>query len=268
MIEILEPPLPIRQFVYRCDKQFHTQCVESLFRDHDRYGVALICGDEAKLYSVQGTECELVESVTCYRINQKKCGGQSSMRFCRIRQSQIQEFIKKIEETVNRVWIQDGNVLQIKGLVIAGMAEIKDAVLSFESGVLHSKLKKALRASVNCSDQMFVIPYVLQQCSNILGECDVEQENKEIEQLLFKVADNPESANLMVYGRQEIEEALLEMQIRKLYVHQTVVEKYASLKELAKASLIETKLFTVTSSVSAQWLAGYDGILAECWFAN
>lgn len=263
VFETITPPLPIKSNFYRCDKVFHHwPILEPLYKDYNQYGVVLIEGDEAKLYCVNGSNHYLANSAHIYRMNKHKCGGQSSVRFMHLRQNQLVEFIKQITDLMNTTWLKD-SVLQISGLIIAGMAELKDLIVQSNSSTLNPKLKSILRRTLPCSKENLNMNWVISQCQDILGLCDISEETKLINVLMSKLQEDEKS---MIYGFTEIKDALENQQVKKLYLHRDS-KHYQDIKTLLpSSSSVACIELCLLNDVGSVWLNNFGGMFAEPWF--
>lgn len=59
-VYVLEPPEPVKTFIYKCDSQFYTEPLEGFIQDKDVYGVILIDRNEATLGIVRGKDILLL----------------------------------------------------------------------------------------------------------------------------------------------------------------------------------------------------------------
>ncbi|HIQ39533.1 MAG TPA: peptide chain release factor 1, partial [Methanothermococcus okinawensis] len=57
---VLEPPEPIKTFIYRCDSQFYTEPLEEFLEEKDIYGIILIDRSEATIGIVKGKNIQIL----------------------------------------------------------------------------------------------------------------------------------------------------------------------------------------------------------------
>lgn len=149
--EILIPPLPIQHSYYYCDKYFHIELISDLYEDHDQNGIIMIRGELTEYYTYKfGT----ITKINSYAISRQKNhgrGGQSSGRFSRIRENQIDEYVKTIiEKIITYYYDSDNNVTKIKKLIICGIGDIKNQVIKNENFPI--QLKNILAKIINISN--------------------------------------------------------------------------------------------------------------------
>jgi len=118
-VEII-PSRKIRQRIYRCDKKFHTDVIESLLEDVCTNGIIMVFGDETRLYHVRGEEYHLQDRITSHIKNRHNNGGQSQNRFQRLREGQIHSYITTVVERICTYFPST-----IQEIILAGSASKK-----------------------------------------------------------------------------------------------------------------------------------------------
>jgi peptide chain release factor subunit 1 len=120
-----EPYKPIKTTLYVCDNRFHTEPLAPLLDADDVYGVVVICGDGFLVATLAGAvpTVHVQESISLPKKHGR--GGQSALRFQRLRLEARHNYVRKVSEAVNQCYM-DGNVPKVKGIVLAGVAELKD----------------------------------------------------------------------------------------------------------------------------------------------
>ena len=69
---VFEPPNPVKQFYYKCDKIFHLDELAKLYIKHDTYAIVLVSGKRTDLYSYCENNTKLIKSMTVTLPNQFK----------------------------------------------------------------------------------------------------------------------------------------------------------------------------------------------------
>ena len=85
MFHLIEPLLPLKQFMYRCDNVFHTQPLKDQLMTKTKYGFLIVDGNGALGALVQGNQIKTLFEYSMHLPNKQKAGGQSAPRFERIR---------------------------------------------------------------------------------------------------------------------------------------------------------------------------------------
>jgi len=126
-IVLLEPPEPIKRFMYRCDSRFHVDSLIELYEsDKPELGFIFVTGSQTEFYLVCGDNFKLLKRITVDLPNNHCRGGQSQNRIARNRDIAIQTYITKLTEFVTKFYIdQTTNKPGITDLVIVGPGDKK-----------------------------------------------------------------------------------------------------------------------------------------------
>ncbi|KAB0399249.1 hypothetical protein E2I00_009277, partial [Balaenoptera physalus] len=114
---------PIHTSLYLCDK-FHTETLIALLSD-DKFGFIVIDGSGALFGTLQGNTREVLQKLTVDLPKKHGRGGQSALRFARLRMEKRHNYVGKVAETTVQLFIS-GNKVSAAGLVLAGSADFKN----------------------------------------------------------------------------------------------------------------------------------------------
>jgi len=124
---MLEPIKPIPNFVYRCDSSFHLEPLKEMLTESERYGFIVVDGNGALFAVVQGTTQIVLHRLSVTLPKKHRRGGQSSVRFARLRVEARHNYLTKINELALKCyWDQLTNKPNVAGIVLAGSADFKD----------------------------------------------------------------------------------------------------------------------------------------------
>lgn len=133
-----EPPDPILRSTYMCDSKFHTENLQYLLDDHDTYGYVIIDGNGCNIVTISGNKITPLCNFEVQLRNETRRGGQSALRFSRLRAEQVKNYVRKVCENMNTSFIKSDKIL-VSGIVMAGCGSKKDLV--YESAILDPRLK-------------------------------------------------------------------------------------------------------------------------------
>jgi peptide chain release factor subunit 1 len=125
LVTSIEPPLPMNQKIYRCDKDFKTEVLEEMCVDDNVYGLCVMDNREGNVAILQGKKIiPLVETSSAVP-GKFKAGGQSAMRFQRQREGLCNDFHNKIAHMMVEQFLPHWN--HLKGILVGGpgMAKIE-----------------------------------------------------------------------------------------------------------------------------------------------
>lgn len=120
----LEPFKPITATAYKCQPRFHTEPLEALLEDDERFGFVIIDGNGILLATLQGEHKEVLQRMQVQLPKKHGRGGQSAQRFGRIREEKRHAYVVKCCEMIQAAFISE-NKANIKGLIFAGSAQLK-----------------------------------------------------------------------------------------------------------------------------------------------
>jgi peptide chain release factor subunit 1 len=144
-----EPFKPINTSLYMCDNKFHTEALSALLQDEARFGFIIMDGMGTLYGAVQGNAREILQKITVDLPKKHGRGGQSSVRFARLRVEKRHNYTRKVAELAVTHFIPDGERANIKGLVLAGAAELKNELVT--SGLLDPRLVTIIIRQVDTS---------------------------------------------------------------------------------------------------------------------
>ena len=143
------PPQPINTSLYLCDNKFHTEALADLLQDESRFGFIVMDGMGTLYGTVQGNVKDVLHKFSVDLPKKHGRGGQSSVRFARLRVEKRHNYMRKVAELAQTLFIPSGQVPSIKGLVLAGAAELKNELVT--SGLMDQRLVTIIVKSVDTS---------------------------------------------------------------------------------------------------------------------
>merc|ERR1719333_1299053 len=123
-----EPFKPINTSMYMCDNKFHTEALAELLESDEMFGFLIMDGNGCLYGTVQGSSKEILHKFSVDLPKKHGRGGQSALRFARLRLEKRHNYIRKVGELATQMFIPNGERPNIKGLIVAGSAEFKQAL--------------------------------------------------------------------------------------------------------------------------------------------
>jgi len=132
---------------YICDKKFDTSVLEEEKpRPEDTHAFIIIDGEGA-LFALQMVKRVVILKNLSVNLPKKhRRGGQSALRFERLREEKRFNFLKKVSENAKTLFLKD-NIPKFAGLVLAGKANLKNELIR----ILDPRLQKNVLRVVNIS---------------------------------------------------------------------------------------------------------------------
>merc|ERR1712194_881201 len=126
-----EPFKPINTTLYMCDNKFHTEALHSLLENDDRFGFLVMDGHGTLYGTLCGNVREALHKFSVDLPKKHGRGGQSALRFARLRLEKRHNYKRKVAEIAVQMFITNDRP-NVKGLVLAGSAEFKNDLLASE----------------------------------------------------------------------------------------------------------------------------------------
>lgn len=119
-----EPFKPINTSLYLCDNKFHTEALQALLADDNRFGFIIMDGNGALFGTLCGNTREVLHKFTVDLPKKHGRGGQSALRFARLRLEKRHNYVRKVAETAVQLFITNDRP-NVEGLILAGSADFK-----------------------------------------------------------------------------------------------------------------------------------------------
>ena len=133
----IEPPLPLKIRMYRCDKDFVTQPLREMLEVDEVFGLLVMDRKDATIGMLEGKRIEMIQKMSSGVPSKVRAGGQSSQRFHRITEGLTKEFYKRIADEMKKIFYDNP---KLKGILIGGPIPTKDEFIDGE--YLPTKLRE------------------------------------------------------------------------------------------------------------------------------
>jgi peptide chain release factor subunit 1 len=124
-----EPFRAINTSLYLCDNKFHTEDLQELLMDDEAFGFLVMDGNGCLYGTVQGSSREILHKFSVDLPKKHGRGGQSALRFARLRLEKRHNYVRKVAELATQLFVPDGQRPNVQGLVLAGSADFKSELM-------------------------------------------------------------------------------------------------------------------------------------------
>ncbi len=198
---VIEPPEPIRVYLYRCDARFHTEYLQEMLREKETYGILLIDSAGATIATLQGRRLEIIQELTSGVPGKTRAGGQSARRYERLREMRLQEYFTRVGQHANQIFLPIEN---LKGIILAGPGPTK---FDFDKGeYLNYMLKNKI---IDTVDTAYVeeqgVKEVVEKAPEVMRKVRYVEEKKIMQQFLYEVGHD---TGKITYGEEDVRRAL------------------------------------------------------------
>lgn len=144
-----EPFKPINTSLYLCDNKFHTEDLNELLMDDEAFGFIVMDGNGTLYGTVQGSNREVLHKFSVDLPKKHGRGGQSALRFARLRLEKRHNYVRKVAELATQLFVPDGQRPNVQGIVLAGSADFKAELM--RSDLFDQRLQKIVIKMVDVS---------------------------------------------------------------------------------------------------------------------
>ena len=120
-----EPFKPINTSLYLCDNKFHTEALSELLESDQKFGFIIMDGNGALFGTLSGNTRDVVHKFSVDLPKKHGRGGQSALRFARLREEKRHNYVRKVAELAVQNYISNDKV-NVAGLILAGSADFKN----------------------------------------------------------------------------------------------------------------------------------------------
>ncbi len=198
---IIEPPEKVLSYIYHCDSSFFLEPLENMVVDKDTYGLIVLDRREATIGVLRGKVVEPLKHLTSSVPGKIRKGGQSSVRFQRLREIAINDFYKRIGEHATRILLP---VDDIKGILIGGPSPTKDEFL--KGSYLQYELQNRILGAfdVAYTDESGLSELV-EKAEEVLEGMDLVTEKRLMIRFMKLLANDDQ---MVTYGEREVRKKL------------------------------------------------------------
>jgi peptide chain release factor subunit 1 len=144
-----EPFKPINTSLYLCDNKFHCEDLQELLMDDDAFGFIVMDGNGCLYGTVQGSSREVLHKFSVDLPKKHGRGGQSALRFARLRLEKRHNYVRKVAELATQLFVPDGQKPNVQGIVLAGSADFKTELV--RSDLFDPRLAKIVIKMIDVS---------------------------------------------------------------------------------------------------------------------
>src|SRR5271155_899908 len=120
-----EPFKPINTSLYLCDNKFHVEALSELLESDQKFGFIIMDGNGALFGTLSGNTRDVVHKFSVDLPKKHGRGGQSALRFARLREEKRHNYVRKVAELAVQNFITNDKV-NVAGIILAGSADFKN----------------------------------------------------------------------------------------------------------------------------------------------
>ncbi len=193
----LEPPVPLNQRLYRCDKEFVIEPLKEMIDDVNVFGLVVLDKREGNIALLKGKTIIPLKQTQSAVPGKTRAGGQSAPRFERLRDGAAKEFMKKIAYLMKEEFLENH---ELKGIIVGGPGHTKNEFV--DNNYLTDQLQQKIIGIKDLSyTGEFGLQELLDKSDDILAEEEVMEEKKAMQKFFGLLA---KSSGLANYGKDHV----------------------------------------------------------------
>jgi peptide chain release factor subunit 1 len=231
----LEPPYPLSLKLYHCDQTFFLGPLkEMLEAKKDFYGLIVIDKKEATLGMLEGKMIKKLLHLTSGVPSKIRAGGQSSVRFERLREGATKEFYRRVAEHAKQFFLDK----KIKGVLVGGPGMTKEEFL--KEGELETAIKEKIIAikDIGYADE-HGLKLLVDECQDVLANIEVMEEKKKLREFFDALVKEK-----AVLGLEKVKKALSYGAADKVFISEGIEQKIV--EEIEKENIAKAELVIVS----------------------
>jgi len=183
-----EPFKPINTSLYLCDNKFHTEALNELLESDDKFGFVVMDGSGALYGTLSGNAREVLHKFSVDLPKKHGRGGQSALRFARLRMEKRHNYLRKAAEVCGQMFLSNDKV-NVSGLILAGLADFKNELSTTDmlDARLQSKIIKIVDVSYGGENGF---NQAIELCAEALANVKFIQEKKLISKYFEEIAQD------------------------------------------------------------------------------
>ncbi len=242
----IEPPLPLKTRIYRCDKEFVLELLRDMLETKEVYGLVVVDRRDANIALLKGKTIVPLLKTHSEVPGKTKAGGQSAARFERLREGAKIEHFKKVAEYMKEQFLGNQN---LKGIIIGGPGPTKYDFI--DTGYIPTEVKNKIIAIKDLGyTGDFGIQELVDKSEDVLAQEELMDEKRVMGRFFDTLAKNPGIAS---YGEKDVMKNLKLGAVDTLLLSETLEDE--KIEEFEKeASLVGTdvKIISVETREGAQ----------------
>ncbi len=253
----IEPPQPLKDRLYRCDKEFVLESLKEMLEVSEIFGLLVMDRKEATIGILEGKRIGILQKMTSGIPSKVRAGGQSSQRFHRITEGLTKEFYKRIADGMKKIFYENK---KLKGILVGGPIPTKDEFLDNE--YLATKLKEKVIGRIDLGDTSESgLGELVEKAQDILADQEIIHEKKILEKFFQTLGEKREMAAL----KEDETKKALEVGAVDLLVLSKDIEKkiVGELSKMAKNTGAGVEMVSTETEEGKQFanMGGIGGIL-------
>ena len=193
----IEPPIPLNQRLYRCDKEFVLEPLREIVSHENTYGLVVVDMRDATLALLKGKTIIPLQKTHSEVPGKTRAGGQSAPRFARLREGAQKDHYKKVAAFMKDQFLF---LPDLKGILIGGPSTTTTDFLN--KGYITADVKNKIIGVKDLSyTDEFGLQELVERSADVLAEEEVAKEKQLMQKFFTLLATKQE---MVSYGEDPV----------------------------------------------------------------
>jgi len=197
----IEPPVPLNVRIYRCDKEFVLDNIKDMMESKEVYGMVVLDRRDAAIALLKGKSIIPLVKTHSQVPGKTRAGGQSSVRFARLREGAKIEHYKKVADYMKEEFLK---MKELKGILVGGPGVTVNDFLNkdYITADVRNKI-------IGVKDLSYTGDFGLQELLDASGDVLANEEvadDKKVMQEFFTFLNT--KSGMVSYGEAEVKKTL------------------------------------------------------------
>ena len=193
----IEPPVPLRTRIYKCDKTFVLDILEDLMDDKEVYGLIVLDRRDADIAYLKGKTIIPLRKTHSEVPGKIKAGGQSAKRYAKNTELAAKAHYKKVAEYVKDQFFENKD---LKGIIVGGPGPTKNQFV--DGKFITNELQKKIIAVKDLGyTGEFGLQELVDKSDDVLANEGIMTEKKIMGRFFELLSTKP---GMVSYGEKEV----------------------------------------------------------------
>ncbi|EFC49356.1 eukaryotic peptide chain release factor subunit 1 [Naegleria gruberi] len=222
----MEPFKPINTSLYLCDNKFHVEPLQELLESDEKFGFIIMDGNGCLYGTLSGNTSVVLQKITVDLPKKHGRGGQSALRFARLRLEKRHNYVRRCAELSVQHFITNDRP-NVSGLILAGSADFKSDLT--KTDLLDQRLQAIILKVVDIAYGGEIgFQQAIELSQDCLKEVNFIREKKIIDEFFTEISKD---TNKFVFGVRETISAMDMGAIKTLIVWENLPHLRVSVKQ-------------------------------------
>jgi peptide chain release factor subunit 1 len=251
---MISPPEPVKVKLYWCGQTFKTEPLKDIAREKEIYVIVCLDKSEATIAIIAGKSITIKEHLDSLVPGKTRAGGQSSVRFSRVRDNLLTLHFQKVAEHLRNV-IGD---MEIKGIILSGPGPMKDKFYN-EGYLPNDTMKKVIGLVDTAYTEMQGIRETLERGKDLIQQAEITRELNLLKEFFVRLS---RGRGEVVYGIDDTVEALKEGKVEIILISEDSPD-FSKIEELCEERGTKCELISQATPEGVQFknIGAVGGIL-------